>query len=342
MRLAIFELLVRLFWGALLGLSVARVSLRGAGIEFKGGEGPGTGKHVVLVAGDDEYHSEEELPQLARILARRHGFSCTVLFSVNNDGTIDPHERHNIPGLEALQNADLLILFTRFRDLPDEQMKYLVDYIESGRPIIGIRTSTHAFSIKSSPTYSRYSFDSQIAGWEGGFGRRVLGETWVAHHGEHGKQGTRGIVVADEANHPILRGIMSGEIWVPTDVYEVRLPLPSTCHALMLGEVLTNMNPGDPPVTGKLNRPMMPVAWTNTYTGAQGKAARVFATTLGSADDFENEALRRLLVNATYWVVGLEDKIPAKVDVSLVGAYQPHSFLSSEYTKGVKPSDLAK
>lgn len=317
--------------------------LYGAGIEFKGGHGPGNGKHVVLIAADDEYHSEEALPQLAKILSKRHGFTCTVLFSINpQDGAIDPHERRNIPGLEALQNADLVILFMRFRDLPDDQMKYFTDYVESGRPIIGIRTATHAFDIKPGSTYARYSFNSKIEGWEGGFGRRVLGETWIAHHGDHGKQSTRGLIVKGEENNPILRGIADGAIWTPTDVYEVRLPLPGTCHPLILGQVLTDMNPNDPPAPGKVNDPMLPVAWTNSYTGAQGKTARVFTSTMGAADDLENEALRRLLVNATYWAVGLETRIPRKANVALVGDYHPRPFTSEEHMKGVKPEELAK
>src|SRR5215469_6576664 len=178
---------IRIVWAVAVILMLGSPLLHGAGIEFKGTSGPGKGKHVVLVAADDEYHSEEALPQLAKILASRHGFTCTVLFAINpDDGTIDPRERDNVPGLEALQNADLLILFTRFRDLPDSQMKYIADYVESGRPIIGIRTATHAFDIRPGSTYVRYSFNSKIEGWEGGFGRRVLGETWVAHHGDHG------------------------------------------------------------------------------------------------------------------------------------------------------------
>jgi len=317
--------------------------LSGAGIEFKGANGPGKGKRVVLVAADDEYHSEEALPQLAKILAMRHRFTCTVLFAINpHNGTIDPHERHNIPGLEVLQNADLLILFMRFRDLPDNQTKYFADYVESGRPITGIRTATHASDIKPGSTYARYSFDSKIEGWEGGFGRRVLGETWMAHHGDHGKQGTRGIIVKGEESNPILRGIGDGAIWTPTDVYEVRLPLPGTSQPLVLGEVLTNMNPNDPPVPGKMNDPMIPVAWTCGYTGSQGKTSRVFTSTMGSADDLENEALRRLLVNTTYWAVRLENQIPPRADVDLVGEYHPHPFSSEEHMKGVKVSDLVK
>ena len=332
---------MRLFCSAFLILLACDSSLQSTSITFNGKTGPGKGKRVVLVAADDEYHSEEAIPQLAKILARRHGFTCTVLFSINpNDGTIDPHERRNVPGLEALQKADLLILFTRFRDLPDDQMEYLVDYIESGRSLIGIRTATHAFEIKTSETYQRYSWNSKMEGWEGGFGRRVLGETWVAHYAKHGKQSTRGVIVKGEENHSILRGIKDREIWVPTDVYEVHLP--STCQPLILGEVLAGMHPSDPPAPGKPNEPMLPVAWTKSYSGAQGKTARVFAMTMGSADDFENEALRRLLVNAAYWAVGLERRIPAKSNVDLVGDYHPHSFLSPEHMTGVKPADLAQ
>src|SRR5918997_3202669 len=104
-------------------------------VVFDGGEGPGRGKHVVLISGDEEYRSEEALPQLARILARHHGFRCTVLFAIDPaDGTINPNVRDNIPGLEALRAADLMVIATRFRNLPDEQMKEIADYVESGRP----------------------------------------------------------------------------------------------------------------------------------------------------------------------------------------------------------------
>ena len=315
----------------------------GDGLVLKGRDGPGRGKQIVLVAGDDEYHSEEGLPQLAKILAFRHGFTCTVLFSIDPDtGTIDPHARRNIPGLAALQTADLLILLIRFRDLPDDQMQHIVNYVDSGRPIIGLRTATHAFEIKTSPAYARYSWDSNSAGWNGGFGRRILGETWIAHHAQHGKESTRGVIAPGAADSPILRGIQGGSIWVPTDVYEVRQPLPATCHPLILGQALAGMHPDDPPVSGKTNDPMMPVAWTNSYSGSNGKTARVFTTTMGSADDLENESLRRMLVNATYWAVGLEERIPAKADVDLVGQYHPHSFLSKDYARGLRPPDLAK
>ena len=147
-------------------------------------------KKIVLVAGDEEYRSEETLPQFARILEAHHGFDCTVLFPIDpKDGTVNPGVNDNIPGLEALESADLLVLFTRFRDLPDDQAKHLIGYIESGRPIVAMRTATHAFFMKKHKTYAQYSWNNKE--WDGGFGRQVLGETWVAHHGHHGKESMR-------------------------------------------------------------------------------------------------------------------------------------------------------
>ncbi len=317
-------------------------ALPAEGITYEGKIGPGSGKHIVLVAGDDaEYHSEEALPALAKILAVRHGFTCTVLFSMSDsDGTIDPRAKRNIPGLEALKTADLLILFIRWRDLPDNQMKHFVEYFQSGKPIIALRTGTHPFELKTSQTYRKWSWDSQVSGWEGGFGRKVLGETWVAHHGNHGSQSTRGWFASGASDSPILLGIQDGEIWGPTDTYQVRLPMPSTCRPLLLGQVLSWLSPEGSPVAGK-NDPMMPIAWTNAFTTESGKVARVFTSTIGAADDIENEALRRMIVNSVYWAAGMDSVIPQKADVAFVGKYDPHSFLNEIYTAGVKPSDLA-
>jgi len=324
------------------GLALVALAAQPAGdlwLAFPGGEGPGRGRHIVLVSGDEEYRSEEALPQLAKILAFRHGFRSTVLFAVEPEsGFIDPNRRDNIPGLEALAKADLMILFTRFRDLPDAQMRHIVEYVESGRPIIGLRTATHAFDLKSSPTYARYSWNSRE--WEGGFGRQVLGETWIRHHWRHGRQSTRGVIVPERAGHPILRGIGEGDIWGPTDVYAVRLPLPGDSQPLVLGQVLEGMRPDSPPAAGALNDPMMPVAWVKTYRGARGKTARVFTTTMGSAEDLLSEGFRRLLVNACYWALGMEEQIPARSAVDLVGEYRPRPFGFDGFARGLRPSDL--
>jgi hypothetical protein len=309
-------------------------------VVYSGHDGPGKGKHVVLISGDEEYRSEETLPQLGKILAVHHGFKCTVLFAVDpQDGTIDPNRNDNIPGLEALDQADLMIIFTRFRKLPDEQMKHIVDYVQSGRPIIGLRTATHAFDLPESTTYGRYGWRSKQ--WDGGFGRQVLGETWISHHGAHGKQSTRGLIAPGAESHPILRGIKDGDIWGPTDVYGVRLPLPGDSQPLVLGQVLEGMQPSDKPLEGSKNDPMMPLAWTKTYDAAGGKRGRVFTTTMGASQDLASEGLRRLLLNATYWAVGLEDGIPEKSKVDLVGPYNPSPFRNNGFEKGRKPSDHA-
>ena len=297
------------------------------------------GKHIVLVSGDEEYRSEETLTQLGRILAQHHGFTCTVLYAIDDDGTINPTRVDNIPGLEALDTADLMVIFTRFRDLPDKQMKHLVDYVESGKPIVGLRTATHAFQIKNHPTYVRYSFQSQE--WPGGFGRQVLGETWISHHGHHGVESTRGVIAPGMQNHPILRGIHDGDIYGPTDVYTVRLPLPGDSQPLVLGQVLVGMDPHDKAVEGEKNDPMMPIAWTKTYSPSPGKSARVFTTTMGASQDLRSEGLRRLLVNACYWALHLENQIPAHSNVEIVGTYNPTPFGFGQHTKGVRPEDLA-
>lgn len=308
-------------------------------ITFQGEGGLGKDKHVVLISGDEEYRSEEGLPQLAKILSKRQGFNCTVLFAIDSEsGQIDPDYTHNIPGLEALREADLMIIQTRFRDLPDEQMKYIVDYIGAGKPVIGLRTATHAFAIPKGKTYSKWSWDHKGDQWNGGFGREVLGETWVSHWGSHGKQSTRGIIAPGQQDNPIVRGCQ--DIWGPTDVYEVHLP--PTCTQIILGQVLEGMKPSDAPLTGEKNEPVMPVAWTKQYKSDSGNTGKAFATTMGAATDLQSEGLRRLLVNATLWAVGLEDKIPSKADIHLVGEYHPSAFGFHGFRKGMKPRDYAK
>src|SRR5262245_32995570 len=176
-----FHLLAGLVLASLVGFS-ASAAAADPWLSLEGGDGPGKGKHIVLVGGDEEYRSEEALPQLAKILAKHHGFRCTVLFAIDPaDGTINPNINNNVPGLEKLKDADLMVIFLRFRDLPDDQMKHIVDYVESGKPVIGLRTATHAFDIGPGKTYARYSWKSRE--WPDGFGRQVLGETWISHHG---------------------------------------------------------------------------------------------------------------------------------------------------------------
>ena len=336
--------MTRLSFASLLLLFLCAARLAEGGdpwLTVAGGEGPGKGKQVVLVSGDEEYRSEEALTQLAKILATHHGFDCTVLYAIDpKTGEINPNEQQNIPGLEALRDADLMVIATRFRNLPDEQMKEIDDYLRAGKPVIGMRTATHAFNVPNDRAYARYGWNHKGEGFPQGFGRQVLGETWINHHGHHGKESTRGLIVPDAKEHPILRGIGDGEIWGPTDVYGVRLPLPGDAKPLVLGQVLAGMTPDSEPVTGKKNEPMMPVAWTKTYAIEGGPIGRVFTTTMGAATDLAAEGTRRMLVNACYWAVGLEDAIPTKSCVDLVGSFEPTPFGFNGARKGIKPGDL--
>ena len=325
-------------WFVICHFGLPRTAAAGDWVVYEGQTGPGQGKQIVFLSGDEEYRSEEALPMLAKILAVRHGFKCTVLFPINpRDGTIDPVIQTNIPGIEALDTADLCVMSLRFRELPDEKMRHFVEYLNAGKPIIALRTSTHAFAYdqnKQSP-YAKYDWRSKD--WPGGFGQQVLGETWVNHHGNHGKESTRGIINDELKAHPILRGV--SEIWGPTDVYGV-VHLPRDAQVLVWGKVLSGMKPDDSPVEGPKNNPMMPLVWVRDYVGEKGKSAKILATTMGAAVDLENEGLRRLLVNGCYWAVGLEDKISAKTDVRSVGEYKPTFFGFGKFKPGIKPGDL--
>jgi hypothetical protein len=307
-------------------------------VVYEAKSGAGSGKQIVFLSGDEEYRSEEGLPMLAKILAVRHGFKCTVLFPINPaDGTIDPVTLTNIPGMAALDTADLCVMALRFRELPDDQMKHFVDYLNAGKPIIGLRTSTHAFQYehnRQSP-YSQYDWRNKE--WAGGFGQQVLGETWVSHHGDHGNESTRGIINEALKDHPILRGV--SDIWVPTDVYTVS-HLPADAQVLVRGQVLSGMKPTDPPVTNSKNNPLMPLVWLREYTGKSGKTSKIVTTTMGAAVDLQNEDLRRLLVNACYWSTGLAAKIPPKSNVDYVGEYQPLWFGFGKFKKGIKPAEV--
>ncbi len=318
-------------------------------VEYDGFEGPGDGKHIVLVSGDEEYRSEETLTQLGKILAKRHGFRCTVLYPIDraHGGIINPEHLTNIPGLEQLAEADLMVIFTRFRRLPDDQMEHIDRYLKSGRPVMGLRTATHGFRFPSDSDWAHYSngYNGPKEAWQGGFGRVVLGEKWINHHGGHRSQATRGLIPNKGMNHPITRGIEDGDIFGLTDVYGVRLPLPGDSKPVVLGQVVDGMEYGDPGVEGDKNDPMMPVAWTKSYQIPGGKKGRVFTTTMGASVDLEWAGTRQMLVNGAYWCLGMEEAIPRYgPDARTVGHFQPTMYgrKPGEYwvEKAVKPADL--
>jgi hypothetical protein len=319
----------------MLFLALASSALAQPALDLGGGNGPGRGKHIVLIAGDQEYRSEESVPALARILATRHGFHCTVLFSTNRQtGQIDPDTVDNIPGLEALRKADLMVLFARWLELPDEQMKEIIDYTNSGRPIVALRTSTHPFNYQKHPEspYAKFSYKSKE--FAGGYGRQVVGETWIAHYGEHQKQSTRGVAVQDEQKHPILRGVK--DIWGESDVYAITT-LFGDSRPLVMGQVLMGMQPDSPPDPSKK---LVPVAWVKTYTGDSGKTNRIFTTTMGHAMDFQNGGFRRMVVNACYWLLGMERQISTTRSVDLVGDYRPNPIGLHQQKTGLRVADL--
>jgi len=296
------------------------------------------GKKIVLISGDEEYRSEESLPMLAKILTQKHGFETFVLFAINPaNKQIDPEYQKNIPGLENLQNADLMIIASRFRELPDEQMKFIDDYLKSGKPVIGLRTATHAFNFskESKSSYKHYAFNNSEADWKGGFGGLVLGETWINHHGDHGKEGSIGLINGLQVNakNPILLGVE--DIWVPSDVYGINNDLRNS-NILIFGQPTLGMT-AESPINRK--KTIMPTAWTKDYQIPNGKKGKAFTTTMGSSIDLLDRNLRRLIVNASYWALGLENEIKADADVDPIGNYKPIMFGFGTHIKGKYPKD---
>ena len=282
--------------------------------------GPSDGKHVVLIAADQEYRSEYALPMLAKILAKHHGFHCTVLFSLNKNDAVDPTMKirwedktvtHNIPGLEHLEKADLVILFSRLISLPDHQIEHVYKYLDSGKPIIGIRTANHGF----------IGFDYKKDGKRVDIGNDVLGGAFRNHHGRWQQDSTRGIIVEKNKDHPVLKGVT--DIWGPSDVYRTYKEggsLPADCVPLVDGQPLMGRKHDDA-INPKLIA--LPMAWVKTWTGNAGKSARVFHTTMGSAEDYQSAGLRRLTVNAAYWCMSEESRIDPRSSVDTVGDYRP-------------------
>lgn len=297
-------------------------------LRYEGKEGnPGAGKRIVLIVGEQEYRSEESLPMLARLLSERHGFDCTVLFSVNpKTGFYDPSVLNNIPGLHHLKDADLLILSVRFLNPEGEQQRMLTDYLRSGRPVIGIRTTTHGFRGEMQ------SFAGSFFGKSGG------------HHARHGHQGTRGVLNEKERKHPVLTGVK--DVFGPIDPYIASTDMLDNLEAtpLVYGQVLENLDSKSPPVKGTKdkngnvhNDPMMAVVWTHEHAWPGGAKTRILTSTMGSSQCFVHEGLRRIMVNACYWMTGLQDKIDADLNCDPVGEYKPTMFkghTGTEYWTG--------
>ena len=311
-----------------------------APLTFEGTEGPGKGKHIVFIANDHEYRSEETCPLIAKILAKHHGFKCTVLFGIDENGHIKGGGTP-IPHIEALKEADLLFFYTRFMTLPDDQADALVDYFERGGPTIGLRTSTHCFNGQKGK-WAKLNFNHKDDDYLGGLGEQVYGNTWHKERGQqhYGKNHRQGGTMSAIPNttHPIFTGLKPFHTY--SGAYSSRPPAEST--PLLQVQVLNSFHHSTE-IDSK--KEIVNAGWArNHYVAPSGtkKDARVVYASFGASEDLTDEGARRFLVNSAYWALGLEEQIKADSTVDFVGGFNPSPYTTgSFYRTGVKPSDLA-
>ncbi len=278
----------------LLAIASSYLAARPAVAPSAGTQAPPRAPRVVFVTGDDEYRSEITMPMIAAILEKTHGFTTSIAYARPK-----PQTKDNIEGLDALDSADLMVMFTRYRALPDSQLDRILRFVESGKPIVGLRTSTHAFFYPSG--HARQALNDS-------FGYDVFGQKWITHHGH--MSSTEVSLHVGSTGHPILRGV--GPFHAGSWLYHVT-PLNGEA-TLLLDGTTTNSD--------KANRfaeypPTQPVAWTRQY-----KQSRVFFTTLGHPEDFAQESMRRLVINGIYWALGRD--VPAGgTNATVVGTYEP-------------------
>lgn len=323
---------------AVVGLLFAGVYTRADDrVVYEGDTGPGKGKHILFIASDHEYRGEETCPAIARIMAKRFGFKCTVLFGQTPDGLIKQGSSR-IPGIEAIDNADMLFLFLRFVHPEDAWMERFENYLTRGGPVLGLRTTTHAFNgLKGKYAYHNFSYRGDE--FVGGFGRQILGETWnpklgAGHYGNNHKYATAMNVLPKQKAHPIMRGVK--EMHAMAGAYSAK-PMPDST-ILATNRVLESMEPGSKPLEGK---DPQPAAWLRKYRFKDGKQGRAFCTTQGASEDILSEGVRRMIVNAIFWCMEMEDDINAEADVSFVGPYNPSTFSFKPSVTDAKPGDIA-
>ncbi len=231
--------------------------------------------HVVFVLGDHEYSGETTMPRLAAELEKNYGMSATVLKSFP-----DQNGEEDIPGLDALSDADLAVFYLRWRRLPDDQLAAIDAYVKAGKPVMGFRTTSHSF--KYPPGHPRESWNA--------WAQPTFGAPpgWGDGHTHYGHDSSTDVSILEGAkDHPILAGL-APRFHVRSWLYHV-IPMapPEDAEPLLLGEAVDPNKPAEP----------NPVAWTweNGYGG------RVFFTTLGHPEDFYEASMLRLVVNAVHW-----------------------------------------
>jgi hypothetical protein len=251
---------------------------------------------VVFVTGDHEYSGEATLPLLAAELEKNYNMRTVVL-----KASPDQNAEENIPGLEALKDADLAIFFLRWRRLPADQLKFIDDYLNSGKPVIGFRTSTHAFN---------YPEGHELRSWNA-FGERAFGAPpgWggKAKHTHYGHESSTDVsIIEKEAGHPVLKGV-DKNFHVRSWLYKVLPDYPAKNSTwLLMGR---SVNPNTPEAIEN------PVAWT--WTSPSG--AKTFMTTMGHPEDFQQEAVQRVFINAVHWTLGkpVPENWAGKIDINV-------------------------
>ena len=224
--------------------------------------------HVVLVIGEDEYQTATTLPEFAERELATRGIRVTLVHA-------SPRDPNDFPGLEALRSADAMLVSVRRRTPPANELDLVRRYVASGKPLVGIRTASHAFSLRDDkpPPVGH-------AAWPQ-FDAEVLGGHYTGHHDN---DAVATIWTAPEAQeHPILASISADRFTAKGSLYKTS-PLAASAVPLMLGRV-AGAGPDEP------------VAWTH-ITRAGG---RVFYTSLGHPGDFESPEFRRLLTGGIFW-----------------------------------------
>lgn len=246
----------------------------GRGFRFKEDDRP----RIVFVIAENEYDADKTLPEFARELQTKYNFACEFALGVSKSD--DAKERNNIAGLEALETADLAVVYVRRRALPKKQMQHLRDYVAGGKPLIGLRTASHAFAPLGEKLQAGYAVWPEFDG-------QVFGGSYHGHHGNRRPDGPQSYVWVkpDAESHPILHGVPAGEFKVDSWLYKT-VPLAETTTVLMMGRVDDR-------------KPHEPVSWTNTSSAG----GRVFYTSLGYVEDFKLPAFRRMLTNAVFWAL---------------------------------------
>ncbi len=307
----------------------------------------GTVPKIVFLTGDEEYRSEESMPMLARILRRDFDFDVSVGFSVDEHGFVDPHAAESLTGTDELADADLMVLFLRFRRPDDATFQHVLDFLAAGKPVVAFRTSTHAFRFETGSPWADWgsqpdpSFIHSFGGGE--LIRELVGQKWITHHG-HFDDGqiplTDVTLESSQTDHPILRGVepFAAYSWL----YHVEGggdTVAGDPTFLLHGKALRSNHEAE----GKLDRfPLHnPVAWTGRHHWGD-TPARVFTTTLGHPYDFKDAAMRRLALQGILWALGQEDRIPpGGVGTDPVGDYAPHnSGFSNAHKTGHHPADF--